>query len=225
MGRPKQAGQADGKALQGTHHQEGAEPPGHATRSQLQSRQRVATISHLNGRHRFPPGPAALGSLRVMTGLHHDPTAVMSGLHDEYGDLVHFRIGPQHVYVVLRADLVRQVLVTHGKSFKKGPGFERARIVLGNGLLTSEGDFHLRQRRMLQPAFHRRRIASYAGIMVDEAQRLSGRMREDESRDVAADMSQLALRVVARALFGAELDEDALEISTRLPRWASSSTT
>jgi cytochrome P450 len=148
-----------------------------------------------------------------MTGLHHDPTAVMLGLHDDFGDLVHFRIGPQHVYVVLRADLVRQVLVTHQKSFKKGPGFERARIVLGNGLLTSEGDFHLRQRRMLQPAFHRRRIASYAGIMVEEAQRLSADIREGEVRDVAADMSQLALRVVSRALFGAELDADALEIS------------
>src|SRR6185437_5145025 len=74
---------------------------------------------------------------------------------------------------------------------KKGPGFERARIVLGNGLLTSEGDFHLRQRRMMQPAFHRRRIAGYAGIMIEEAQRLSGQMREGEPRDVGADMSQL----------------------------------
>ena len=87
----------------------------------------------------------------------------MTGLHARHGDLVHFRIGPQHVYVVLRADLIRQVLVTHQKSFKKGPGFERARIVLGNGLLTSEGDFHLRQRRMLQPAFHRRRVAVLCG--------------------------------------------------------------
>ena len=136
----------------------------------------------------------------------------MSGLHQRHGDIVHFRIGPQHVYVVLRADLIRQVLVTHQRSFKKGPGFERARIVLGNGLLTSEGDFHLRQRRMLQPAFHRRRVASYAGIMVEEAQHLSREMQEGEARDVAVDMSQLALRVVSRALFGAELDDEARDI-------------
>ncbi len=107
-----------------------------------------------------------------MAGLHHDPTAVMTGLKERHGDLVHFRIGPQHVYVVLRADLIRAVLVTHQKAFKKGPGFERARVVLGNGLLTSEGDFHLRQRRMLQPAFHRKRVAGYAGIMVEEAARV-----------------------------------------------------
>ena len=137
----------------------------------------------------------------------------MSELQRRHGDLVHFRIGPQHVYVVLRADLIRAVLVTHQKSFKKGPGFEAARIVLGDGLLTSEGDFHLRQRRMLQPAFHRRRVAGYGGIMVEEAARVGAAWDDGDERDVAADMSGLALRVVSRALFGAELDEDALAIS------------
>jgi cytochrome P450 len=148
-----------------------------------------------------------------MVGLHHDPTGVLQDLHDRHGDLVHFRIGPQHVFVILRADLIRAVLVTHQKSFKKGPGFERARIVLGDGLLTSEGEFHLRQRRMLQPAFHRRRVAEYAGIMVEEAARVADSWRDGHERDVAHDMSRLALRVVSRALFGAELDEDALAIS------------
>jgi cytochrome P450 len=132
----------------------------------------------------------------------------MSDLRARHGDLVHFRIGPQHVFVVMRADLAREVLVTHQRSFKKGPGFERARIVLGNGLLTSEGDFHLRQRRMLQPAFHRRVVDTYAGIMLEEARRVGAAWQEGEPRDVAEDMTQLALRVVTRALFGAELDED-----------------
>jgi cytochrome P450 len=148
-----------------------------------------------------------------MAGLHRDPIGVLSGLHRRHGDLVHFRIGPQRVYVVLRADLIRAVLVTHQKSFKKGPGFEAARIVLGDGLLTSEGDFHLRQRRMLQPAFHRRTVAGYADIMVDEAVRVGAAWADGEERDIAVDMSALALRVVSRALFGAELDEDALAIS------------
>ena len=130
----------------------------------------------------------------------------MTALHRRHGDLVHLRIGPEHVFVVMRADLIRQVLVTHGRSFKKGPGFEAARIVLGNGLLTSEGDFHLRQRRMLQPAFHRRTVAGYGTIMVEEAARVGGEWREGEPRDVARDMTELALRVVTRALFGTHLD-------------------
>jgi cytochrome P450 len=162
--------------------------------------------------NRLPPGPGPASSLRVLAGLHRDPTAVMTDLRARHGELVHFRIGPQHVFVVMRADLAREVLVTHQRSFKKGPGFERARIVLGNGLLTSEGDFHLRQRRMLQPAFHRRTVDAYAAIMLDEARRAGDRWREGEPRDVAADMTQLALRVVTRALFGAELDADAERI-------------
>src|SRR5438270_6733627 len=130
-----------------------------------------------------------------MAGLHHDPTGTLGDLQRRYGDLVHFRIGPQHVYVVVRADLMREVLVTHQRSFKKGPGFERARIVLGEGLLTSEGDLHLRQRRMLQPAFHRRRVAAYGEIMVDEAARVGEAWQEGGPRDIATDMTQLALRV------------------------------
>ena len=148
----------------------------------------------------------------VLLGLHHDPIGVMQNLQRRHGDLVHFRIGPQRVFVVLRADLIREVLVTRQKSFKKGPGFERARIVLGNGLLTSEGDFHLRQRRMLQPAFHRRRVAAYGAIMVEEAALLSERLDDGQVRDFAADMGELTLRVVSRALFGADVDAQARDI-------------
>ncbi len=136
----------------------------------------------------------------------------MTDLQRRYGDLVHFRIGPQRVFVVMRADLIREVLVTHQKAFKKGPGFERARIVLGDGLLTSEGEFHLRQRRMLQPAFHRRRVAGYGGIMVDEAARVGADWHDGDIRNVAQDMTELSLRVVTRALFGAELDDQAERI-------------
>ena len=147
-----------------------------------------------------------------MFRLHHDPIGVMLDLQRQHGDLVHFRIGPQHVFVVLRADLIREVLVTHQRAFKKGPGFEAARIVLGDGLLTSEGEFHLRQRRMLQPAFHRRRVAAYGEIMVEEAGLLSGRLQDGEVRDFAADMGELTLRVVSRALFGADVDTQARDI-------------
>ena len=136
----------------------------------------------------------------------------MLDLQRDYGDLVHFAVGPQRVFVVMRADLIRQVLVTHQKSFKKGPGFERARMVLGNGLLTSEGESHLRQRRMLQPAFHRRKVAAHASIMIEEADRVAERWRDGEVRDVGRDMTELSLRVVTRALFGSELDDDALRI-------------
>ena len=169
----------------------------------------VVRIASLTSSLSLPPGPGASGSLRVMVGLHHDPVGTLSGLTERYGDIVHFRLGPQRVYVITRADLIRQVLVTNQKSFKKGPGFEAARIVLGNGLLTSEGDFHLRQRRMLQPAFHRRRVAAYGEIMVEEAANTGTMWRDGGLRDIAPDMNELALRVVSRALFGTQVDREA----------------
>src|SRR5262249_42209166 len=83
----------------------------------------VVRIASLTSSLSLPPGPGASGSLRVMVGLHHDPVGTLSGLTERYGDIVHFRLGPQRVYVITRADLIRQVLVTNQKSFKKGPGF------------------------------------------------------------------------------------------------------
>ena len=91
------------------------------------------------GQDSFGPGPRQWLPGSSLWSLHRDPIAYMAGLQERYGDLVHWRIGPQDVVMVARSDLARDVLVTHHRSFKKGPGFERAQIVLGRGLLTSEG--------------------------------------------------------------------------------------
>ena len=96
----------------------------------------------------FGPGPRQWPPGSSLWSLHRDPIAYMTGLQRRHGDLVHWRIGPQDVVMVARSDLARDVLVTHHRSFKKGPGFERAQIVLGQGLLTSDGEFHLRHRRI-----------------------------------------------------------------------------
>ena len=85
---------------------------------------------------------------------------MMVSMQAEHGDIAHWRIGPQDIYLFSHPDLIRDVLVTNQKNFHKSRGLERARRLLGNGLLTSEGEFHLRQRRLAQPAFHRQRIAS-----------------------------------------------------------------
>ena len=110
----------------------------------------------------YGPGPRQWFPGSSLWSLHRDPLAYMAGLQRRHGDLVHWRIGPQDVVMVARSDLAREVLVTQHRSFKKGPGFERAQIVLGHGLLTSEGDFHLRHRRMIQPAFRRSSVVTTA---------------------------------------------------------------
>jgi cytochrome P450 len=170
------------------------------------------------GQDSFGPGPRQWFPGSSLWSLHRDPLAYMAGLQERYGDLVHWRIGPQDVVMVARSDLARDVLVTHHRSFKKGPGFERAQIVLGKGLLTSEGDFHLRHRRMIQPAFHRRSVAAYGDIMVTEAAQLRDGWQAGATVDVADEMMRVTLAIVSRALFGHSVEHEAATIGEAITR-------
>jgi cytochrome P450 len=141
---------------------------------------------------------------------------MMVSMHRAHGDIAHWRIGPQDIYLFSDPDLIRDVLVTNQKNFHKSRGLERAKRLLGNGLLTSEGEFHLRQRRLAQPAFHRQRIASYAGAMSDYAERSSARWNDGDTVDMHTEMMRLTLGIVARTLFDADVDNEAAEIGAAL---------
>ena len=134
----------------------------------------------------------------------------------EYGDLPHFRLGSYPVYLLNHPDLVREVLVTQQSNFIKSRALQRARILLGEGLLTSEGDFHKRQRRLVQPAFHRERLAAYADVMSEYAARVRERWTADRTLDVAGEMMRLTLAVVGKTLFSADVESEASEIGEAL---------
>ena len=140
----------------------------------------------------------------------------MLSMQREYGDIVHYKIGPQHLYLFNDPDLIKDVLVTNQKNFTKSRGLERARKLLGNGLLTSEDDFHLRQRRLAQPAFHRQRIASYGDTMTAYAHRTRSGWQNDATVDMHVEMMRLTLAVVAKTLFDADVDAEAAEIGKAL---------
>ena len=103
-------------------------------------------------------------------------------------------------------DYVEDVLVTRARLFKKGRALERAKRLLGEGLLTSEADLHRRQRRLAQPAFHKQRIAAYADTMVAHAQRTSARWRDGETLDISGEMNRLTLTIVGETLLGADVE-------------------
>ena len=130
----------------------------------------------------------------------------------DYGDIAHYKIGPQHLFFINDPELIRDVLVTNQKNFHKSRGLERAKRLLGNGLLTSEDEFHLRQRRLAQPAFHRQRIASYGSTMVDFAERARARWSDGATMNMHAEMMRLTLDIVAKTLFDADVDAEAAEI-------------
>src|SRR5215472_4870155 len=121
-----------------------------------------------------PPGPKPVLPGVSVFAFRRDPIGFLLKLVERYGDLVYFKLGPQPVFLLNNPDHIRDVLVTHNRNFMKGEGLQRAKRLLGEGLLTSEGEFHLRQRRLAQPAFHRQRIAGYAATMVEYAARACG---------------------------------------------------
>ena len=134
----------------------------------------------------------------------------------EHGDVVRWRLGAERMALLSHPDDARDVLVTNARRFRKGRGLERAKLLLGEGLLTSEGDFHLRQRRLAQPAFHRERVAGYGDAMVRDAMRARDRWRAGETIDASHEMSRLTLAVVGKTLFDADVEEEAPEIGEAL---------
>src|SRR5215831_12331019 len=164
----------------------------------------------------LPPGPKAVFPSISVLAFRRDPIKFLTHLTERYGDLVYFEFGPQPMFLVNNPDYIRDVLVTHNRKFMKGEGLQRAKRLLGEGLLTSEGEFHLRQRRLAQPAFHRQRIAGYAATMVEYAARACDRWRAGETRDVSREMMRLTLAIAGKTLFDAKVEGEADEIGKAL---------
>src|SRR5262247_2186657 len=158
------------------------------------------------------PGPRYSPSALNLIRFRRDPLSFLQRLSKQYGDFAHFSMGGQEMFLVNHPDYIHDVLVTHNSSFVKGRALQRAKRLLGQGLLTSEGDLHRRQRRLVQPAFHRQRIASYGSVMVEHAHRMSNQWKSGAAFDMSHEMTRLTLSIVAKTLFDAEVESEADEI-------------
>jgi cytochrome P450 len=164
-----------------------------------------------------PPGPKnGRPFLGVLPYFRKDPAAYLLSVAREYGDLAYMRLGPQHAYVVSRPDWIRDILVTNQSNFTKSRMLERAKVLLGDGLLTSEGEFHTRQRRLVQPAFHRDRLVRYAADMVACAEKTRREWQPGSEVDMHREMTRLTLAIVGCTLFSADVSSDADEIGAAM---------
>lgn len=159
-----------------------------------------------------PPGPRSRIPGKNLLAFQRNPLRYLSDAAARYGDIVQLPVGGQPLFLFNHPDYVQEVLVNQHRNFIKSPVLRRTRALLGDGLLTSEGDLHLRQRRLIQPAFHRHAVAQYAQQMAAYALETSLRWRDGQEVDIAAEMMRLTMRIVGKALFGTDVEDDAPEI-------------
>lgn len=158
-------------------------------------------------------GPKGLPITGNLLSFRRNPLQFIQTSAKAYGDVVLFRFGPKrNVYLLTDPDLIKEVLVTKQASFRKAKGLQVAKAVVGEGILTSEGKKHLRQRRLMQPAFHRERIAAYGDVMVRQAALLLEEWKDGEVRDIHHDMMKVTLAIITETMFGKSVKENADEI-------------
>ncbi len=160
------------------------------------------------------PGPADTPFLGSVLPFRSNPISFLLDLAQTYGPIVQFSFFNTPIIMINDPDYIREVLVTNNKQFPKSDlDMEVLRRFIGVGLLTSEGDYHRRQRRLIQPAFHMRRIAGYAETMVDYTDRHIDRWQDGDIRDMSEEMMALTMFIVSKTLFDADMD-DMQEVAT-----------
>ncbi|GHO47741.1 cytochrome P450 [Ktedonospora formicarum] len=163
------------------------------------------------------PGPAGFPLIGVLPYLSRDPCGFCLKAAAEGDGLVRLNAGPIKVYLVSHPDYVQQILVTNAANYIKGSMMDGIRLALGNGLFTSNGDFWKRQRRLMQPAFHARRIQDMVEhinkVVADGLKRWTPTIERGEPIDILTETIHLNIEIIMNTLFGATVES---ERSTRL---------
>src|SRR5579872_1109761 len=166
----------------------------------------------------LPPGPRGYPLLGVLPNLRANPIRTFLDAAERYGDIVHMKAGPYHGFLVSDPAHIRHVLQDNARNYHKSPLYDRLRDNLGNGLLTSEDAFWLRQRRLAQPAFHRQRIQAMADAMVECTAQVLERWEAvasaGETIDLVEEMMGLTQAIIVRTMFSIDLGS-AAEIVNR----------
>ena len=169
-----------------------------------------------------PPGPpprrgGVLGNLGYYWSFATDPIGFVAQRFERYGD-IYFAPGPDGgLYVVKHPDHIADVLLSRGGDYRKThTAFDRLSQVLGDGLVTTDGDLWKRHRRMIQPAFHKRELARYGEIAAGEAARTGSQWTIGRVYDMSREMMQLTLRIVCRSLFSHDVTSDTDAVATSM---------
>lgn len=167
-------------------------------------------IVETRGGYRFPPGLKSNLPFYLLRSFFRpgNPILLFEHLVATFGHVSHYRLASSHIIFVNDPELIRNILILQPQNFIKERTQRRMKILLGEGLITSDGETHKRQRRIAAPAFHRQRIQAYASLMVERAMEMRDSWQPGGEIDVAAEMMHLALQIVARTLFNSDVTRD-----------------
>jgi len=170
----------------------------------------------------MPNGPNLLGAFQRIRRLRDDPLGTFAADARQYGDVVSYRFGPTlpPLTLVSRPDLVQQVLQRNHRNYRRSPFYKLLEPLLGKGLVTNDGPSWLRQRRLMQPAFHREHLRGLADAMVEQVEGQLARWRrlpEEHPIDLFEEMTGLTLAIAAQTLFHADVERHAPVVRRALP--------
>ncbi len=177
---------------------------------------RGTSLSRTDGSLASMPGPPGLPVVGNLLTYARDPLGSQLRWVAEYGDLIRYRLGGQEVVLTTDPELVRDVYTTRARCFEKGRALKAAGRVVGNGLLTSEGEEHMRARRMLAPLFQPKELPRYVETMVQETTRHVDAIAKGEVVNVAEELGALALSIIARVLFHGDVAGETARIGRAL---------
>ena len=161
----------------------------------------------------LPPGPRNIVQLLKMLSLRKkNPIKLYEEVFERYGDIVYFQLGPYKFAMLNDAEAIEQVLQTESKNYTKSSGYQRFALIVGNGLLVSEGETWKRQRRLMSWAFSSKHIEKIYPVMTDQTLEMIRRWKNKEVLDLAEEMNQLTLQVISVSMFGKSQLNDSRDI-------------
>lgn len=172
----------------------------------------IAGTSRANKEPFLPPGPNGLPLLGSLVDYFPDMLGFLKRVSDEYGDIVYYKLGSRKMYLLNNPEHIKDVLVTNNRNFEKSRALKRSKIILGEGLLTNEGESHIKQRRTIQPVFHHQMIKSYGDVMADYASIVSEGWQNGSVLNIHKEMMKLTLYIVCKTIFDSDMESESDEI-------------
>jgi cytochrome P450 len=164
----------------------------------------------------YPPGPHSVLPNKLLRKFIHNPLKTLMDITYTYGDICHFNLGRQHVYLVNNPHYIEDILIRNYKNFIKSRGLQVTKRLLGEGLVTSEGEYHDCQRRLIQPAFHPSRIKGYGDIMTNDAIQMVQKWKDGMTLDIHKEMMHVTMTIISKAVLGSDIKSEGDEVGDSL---------